>query len=118
MESTLTKKNDDAYYEYVSYKGVLFVRDGIKGDKIKYVPTSKLGGKYGEILEINPSGEVNPIDLKLKKVTKKKNTKKKKDSKAEKLEENGSSSLGIEIVEEDNYYKKPELSKQQQDIKT
>ena len=119
MESTLTKKNDDTYYEYVSYGGVLFVRDGIKGDKIKYVPTSKLGGKYEEILEINPSGEVNPIDLKLKKNTKKKDTnKKKKDSKAEKLEKEGSSSLGIEIVEEDNYSKKPELSKQQQDIKT
>jgi len=114
MESTLTKKNDDTYYEYISYGGVLFVRDGIKGDKIKYVPTSKLGGKYGEILEINPSGEVNPIDLKLKKNTKKKDTnKKKKDSKAEKLEKDGSSSLGIEIVEEDNYSKKPELSKQQ-----
>lgn len=75
------RKDENNFYEYISYGGKLYKNKGVKADKVKYLETSKLGGKYGEVLEINPNGEVDPIDLKTKKNAKKASEEKKDNKK-------------------------------------
>lgn len=99
-EPTIIKRTEnekEVYHDYILFnKGTLYKKVSTKGGKVKYQEVSKLGGEFGEILEINPSGEVSPIDLKPKKKGNKQEEKKKLTK-----EEREDANARIEAMEED-----------------
>lgn len=96
-------KKGDTYREYIMYNNILYKLAGEKADRVKYVQVSKLGGKFGEILEINPSGNVEHIDLQPK-------NKAKKNASTELKEKYSEEEVLGEVEVEDNSPKKKKPS--------